>query len=456
LLVPGLQERQGARRKTPFYGWWMVWLGGFLSSLNKTAVNKGFPVFVAPVRDGFGASNAAVSLIFSLARAESGPTGPMAGWFIDRFGPRLALFVGALMSGGGFLALGYTTSLWAFGCIYLLVVTAGANLGFSYALSTLINNWFYRRKALAMSVFQAVDSFLPAVLVGGVALAIAALSWQTTAKIIGLVLLAVILPLSFFIKDAPERMGLTMDGDSPGGSADPLHPPMARRTRWAPPAWRPPEEYSIRQTLHSWAFWNLTGGTALRLISKAGVTVHIIPIMASKGVSERTAAFMFGLQLFLTVPMYLLLGWAADRLPKPPVLMWASLAGTVAFALLASPYHGLGLLLAYVFLFAICDASAPINWAVVGEYFGRQTFSRLRGYIQFANFPGVLFAPVFVGWWYDHHHSYALPIWIYTAVSLVGALTFAVLKRPSSNAPVPGEEIPAPQVPAAGSPQTSD
>ena len=126
---------RGAPRNKPFYGWWMVWLGGFLSSLNKTAVNKGFPVFVAPVRDGFGASNAAVSLIFSLARAESGPTGPLAGWFIDRFGPRRALFVGALLSGGGFLALGYTTRLWAFGVLYLLVVTTGANLGFSYALS---------------------------------------------------------------------------------------------------------------------------------------------------------------------------------------------------------------------------------------------------------------------------------------------------------------------------------
>jgi hypothetical protein len=45
----------------------MVWLGGFLSSLIKTAINKGFPVFVAPVREGFGASNAAVALIFSLA-----------------------------------------------------------------------------------------------------------------------------------------------------------------------------------------------------------------------------------------------------------------------------------------------------------------------------------------------------------------------------------------------------
>jgi MFS family permease len=129
--------------------------------------------------------------------------------------------------------------------------------------------------------------------------------------------------------------------------------------------------------------------------------------------------------------------------------MWASLAGTLSFALLASPWDGMGMLLVFVFLFAICDASAPTNWAVVGEYFGRKTFSRLRGYMQFANFPGVLFAPVFVGWWYDRHHSYALPIWIYTGVSLIGALTFAVLKRPPGNALVP-------QAPTAGSQQAAD
>src|SRR5262249_37140211 len=215
-------------------------------------------------------------------------------------------------SGGGFVALGYTTSLWAFGVIYLLVVTIGTNIGFSYALSTLVNNWFYRRKAFAMSAFQAVDSFLPALLVGVVALAIAAWGWQTTAKIMGGVLLLVILPLVSFITDAPERIGLTMVGDPPGGAPDRPRSTTARSTRCAPPAWRPPEEYSLRQTVRSWAFWNLTGGTALRLTAKAGVTVHIIPIMASKGVSEQTAAFIFGLQLFLTVPMYLVLGWAAD------------------------------------------------------------------------------------------------------------------------------------------------
>ena len=77
------QATPGRARPSPFYGWWMVWLGGFLSALIKTAINKGFPVFVAPVREGLGASNAAVALIFSLARAQSGPTGLLAGWFID-------------------------------------------------------------------------------------------------------------------------------------------------------------------------------------------------------------------------------------------------------------------------------------------------------------------------------------------------------------------------------------
>ena len=292
-MVPRRQARPQGPRPPLFYGWWMVWLGGVLSSLNKTAVNRGFPVFVAPVRDSFGASNAAVAFIFALARAQSGPTGLWAGWCLDRWGPRRVLWVGALMSGGGFLALDYTTSLWAFGVLYLLVVTVGTDLGFSYALSAVINNWFYRRKAFAMSAFQAIDSVVPAGLVGVIALAIAAWGWQTTAKVMGLVLLVVSLPLAACITEAPEQRGLTMDGDPPGGAPDAPRPP-ARRRRWASPVWRPPEEYSVRQALRSWAFWNLTGGTALRLLAKTGATVHIIPILASKGVSEPTAAFLLG------------------------------------------------------------------------------------------------------------------------------------------------------------------
>jgi hypothetical protein len=91
----------------------MVWLGGLLSALKKTTANRGFPVCVAPVRESFGASNAAVACIFTVA--QSGPTGLWTGWCLDRWGPWQVLWVGARMSGGGFVALGDTTRLCACG-----------------------------------------------------------------------------------------------------------------------------------------------------------------------------------------------------------------------------------------------------------------------------------------------------------------------------------------------------
>ena len=56
--------------------------------------------------------------------------------------------------------------------------------------------------------------------------------------------------------------------------------------------------------------------------------------------------------------------------------------------------QSLGMVLLFVVLFSIAEASAPTNWAVLGEYFGRRAFGQLRGYVQLANFPDALAAPV--------------------------------------------------------------
>jgi hypothetical protein len=86
-----------------------------------------------------------------------------------------------------------------------------------------------------MSAFQAVDSLLPAVQVGVVALAIAALNRQTRAKIIGIVPLMVILPLSWSIKDSPESMGLKRPPSvTPAPQAWAPGSPQLSDWRWEP------------------------------------------------------------------------------------------------------------------------------------------------------------------------------------------------------------------------------
>ena len=431
-----------ARRPKMFLGWWMVSLGAFVTSINKTAVNKGFPVFILPVEEYFGASRATVSFIFSLARSENGPTGPVAGFLVDRFGPRIMIVIGAAMSGGGFLILGQTNNIWGFAAIYLGVVTIGSNLGFSYPMATLLNNWFYRQKAMAMSVFHAMDSVIPALLVPFIALSIAEFGLAFTFNVIGIVILVTVLPLTVFFKNTPESVGLTMDGDPPGGTSAPT------RSEGSKPAsnWQPPAEFDLGPAIRTPAYWILMLGTAFRLIAKAAVMLHIIPILVSKGINESAAVIVFSILLFATVPLYLVIGWVADRIPKNWVLMAAAVAGTVSFALLASPLSDLWVVVVFVLLFSIAEASAPTNWAALGEYFGRRTFSRLRGFVQFANFPGVLLAPVFVGWWYDVQGSYTVPLWIFTVVFGFSALTFAVMRRPPAGAT---QETPDPAEAAA-------
>ncbi|MEK7814372.1 MAG: MFS transporter [Chloroflexota bacterium] len=427
--LPAIIQRPGRM----FYGWRMVALGGFVSSLSKTAVNKGFPVFILPVEETFGISRATVSLIFSLARGESGLTGPLDGWLVDRFGPRMMLFFGALMVGVGFLLLSQVPNIWAFGLVYMGLVTAGSNLGFSYSMSGLVNNWFHRQKALAMSAYQAIDSLLPAVLVPVLALGIALWGWRSVSAIVGIILLAVIPPLSFFIRNTPESMGLTSDGDKPTSGEGPVgasgglevQRQVADRKNWQPPV-----DYTVAAAMRTAGYWILVTATSLRLVAKGAIILHVIPILVSKGADEKTAASIFGLLLFITVPLYLAIGWLSDRFPQRLVLAAASASGTLSFALLASPLQSFWVILLFVFLFAIADASAPTNWAVLGDYFGKKTFNQLRGFVQLANFPGVLLAPVFVGWWYDHHQSYTVPLWIFTVVFGLGAIAFTVMRRP--------------------------
>jgi MFS family permease len=207
----------------------------------------------------------------------------------------------------------------------------------------------------------------------------------------------------------------------------------------------PAADYSVKAAMRTPSYWVLVLGTALRLVAKAAIMLHIIPIIVSKGADQQTAALFFSLLLIMTIPMYLIVGWVADRFPKNWVMMVASVAGAASFVLLALPLQAVWVILVWVFLFSIAEASAPTNWAALGEYFGRKTFSQLRGFVQFANYPGVLLAPVFVGWWFDVHGNYVAPLWIFAAVFGLGALTFGVMRSPQpARLGEPEEAVPEP------------
>ena len=415
------------QRPRIFYGWWMVALAGFVHSINSSAYNKGYVIFLLPVAQGLGVSLASISVVFSLARSEGGPVSPVGGWLIDRFGPKPVLFVGTVMSGVGFLLLSRTQNIWTFGLVYLALITLGSDLAFSNALSALVNNWFQRQRAMAMASYFAISSLAPAFLVPLLFLLISTEGWRTASTVAGFVILAVPLPLALLVRNTPESAGMLPDG-GPRGQAfraaaeTTAQHPLTTESTYA--------DFNLKAALHSVSYWMLLTGSFLRLTSKSGVMFHIIPIMVWKGLEQQTAANIFGLLLFVTVPLSLVTGWLGDKLPKNPILFVTAVSGTTAFLLLASPLSSIWTVYLFVFLFALAETSGSLNWATFGDYFGRKAYGRLRGITQLMASPGVFLAPIFSGWWYDRVESYTLPLWVFTIFFGLGALTFALLRKP--------------------------
>jgi OFA family oxalate/formate antiporter-like MFS transporter len=100
-MIP-LMRRQ---RLDLYYGWRMIAVGSALRILGGGLYFYGFSVFFLPLSYDLGLKRAAMSLVFSLARAQGAFEGPIAGYYMDRYGPRPLILLAIVMTGIGHMLL---------------------------------------------------------------------------------------------------------------------------------------------------------------------------------------------------------------------------------------------------------------------------------------------------------------------------------------------------------------
>jgi nitrate/nitrite transporter NarK len=149
--------------------------------------------------------------------------------------------------------------------------------------------------------------------------------------------------------------------------------------------------------------------------------VHFIPLMVWKGLSEAAAASLLGAFAFINLVAHFVLGWIADRVNKPKLLATCHLLPALSLPLLLANSDYWQLLL-FTTTFTFLDASFPIVWATVGDFFGRRNFATIRGMMSFFYMWGSFAGPIMAGAIYDRTQSYFIVLWI-----LLGLLLFATL-----------------------------
>ena len=135
-----------------FYGWRMVALSAALRVLGSGLHSFGFTIFFLPLSKDLNLSRTATSLAFSLARAEGAIEGPLLGHLIDRHGPKPIILVAVLLMGFGYLLLSTVDSYAMFLIVYLGMISLAHAGGFMHAPIVLVNSWFVRQRARAITV----------------------------------------------------------------------------------------------------------------------------------------------------------------------------------------------------------------------------------------------------------------------------------------------------------------
>ena len=417
-------ERQNPRI---FYGWWMVAITSAMAFFASGVFFRGFTVFVPAIRDSLGISQAQTNLVFSIARAEGGLEGPVAGWLIDRFGNKKLLIPALIWTVIGYIVLSqFVDSFLTFTLVYLLIVSLGNSIAFQHALFAGINQWFNRKRALAISTLAAVSSLGGLFLVPSLNFVISRRSWQDASLLCGVAYLVFLLPLTIFFRNRPEDMGLLPDGD--------VRPPTRVVSgEGGLQESRELRDYTVKEALRTQAYWLLLVGAGLRQVATLGILVSIVPILETKGVSRQEAANLTGFMFGINFVSRLIVGYLGDRIPKSYLLSASLLLETAGlFFLYFGEWAGVGIVLLMLFILfqGLGDGAGIIVWAAMGEYFGRDRFASLRGYITFSHSWALIASPVFAGWVFDNFGNYDLAIIQGAICAGVACICFVVIRKP--------------------------
>ena len=152
-----------------FYGWWLSGLAGLVMVISAVPVFHGMAVWSVALRDHFGWNATQLGAALSLTRAEGALMGPLEGYLADKLGTKRMVLVGLLVLTVAFVIFSQVQALWMFYLAFILM-SLGQGLGGWVPLMTMLNNWFSRRRGMAMGISMSV-------MTGGALLVVPAIAW---------------------------------------------------------------------------------------------------------------------------------------------------------------------------------------------------------------------------------------------------------------------------------------
>ena len=367
----------------------------------------GLPFYYDFMVREFGWTRTQVTSGNALSKLVVGPLfGFVAGWFIDKFGPRRLMLAGILMGGVALIGLGSMSALWMFYLFYLFNALGYVCAG-PLPNQVLLTRWFDKARGRAMG-FAYLGIGLGGALVPLLSVwLVQKYGWHNALRILGVLIIVLALPLAYFVKESPNEQ----------------IPTTKKTTPTAPIGW----------ALKTKTFYLLAIGSMCSIGAVGGTNQHLkLFLSLDQQYAQSQAARVASLVLTFSLVGRLLMGWLADRYTKKYVmlLIYLLVAASIPLLFFASTP---GAIYLFAIIFGIgLGGDYMIIPLMAAELFGVKVMGRLMGVILTADGVAEATVPMLVGNLRDQTASYTVGFSVLIALALVGAIAVGLLPKPET------------------------
>ena len=404
-----------------FYGWYIVGAGLIINMLMGGLVMHAFGFYAVALKDEFAWSATIFGIAAAVTRVESGLLGPIQGWMIDRFGPRVMMRIGVTSTALGMILFSRLWDETSFIGFYILL-SVGTSIGGFMTVSVAVVTWFERQRSRAIGImsmgftFGSIVAVIASVLIIGV-------GWREASAGTGVFLLVVGWALSYTFVRHPSDKGLEVDGGAPpsNGAAPAAVSANPYRHR----------DFTAREALRTRAFWGLALAHGAPLMVVGMWLGHgVLHIDELPGFSAANAQVVVMAMVVAQLAGQALSAWGGDRYPKRPMLILCMIGHTLGGIALALAENW-WMLIAFAVLNGVAwGGRGTLITSLRADYFGASQFGRIMGWTSMVMMPFMTIGMLGSGILRDIFGSYDIAFVAFSLGAGSGVLWILMAARP--------------------------
>lgn len=401
-----------------FYGW-IALAGAILVFFLNAGIFFSYGVFLPFICETTGWSRATVAGGHSIFFLLTGLLAVPAGSSIAKFGPRKSIIVGGFIVVTGLACLSLTSEVWQLYLFFGLFVGAGYAFSHFIPTTTIANNWFIKRRPLALSLVAAAGGLGGLVLPPMVAQLISATSWQVSWLFLAAILLVLGVGIGGFIliRDKPEDIGQQPDGIAKAAGERICTEEESSQTK----------KQKVGEAMHSLPLWLIIMIFTAQGFAVQTMVAHQVAYLRGLGSSSVLAATTLGLLPGISIAGRFSYGLLARKF-KVERLGASLLASMLVAVLIFRSATSLPLIYIYTVLFGFSFGGLLVAGPdLITRYYGRTVFPELEGRVMLFRNPIAAVGPWAAGSIYGATNSYDLAFVMVCAFLTLGLISALLL-----------------------------